>query len=53
MQFRQLDICSIDLDSTRCPLCDDDLETAQHIFVDCSFAINIWNQVTYGLVGRG
>nr|GEZ89154.1 RNA-directed DNA polymerase, eukaryota, reverse transcriptase zinc-binding domain protein [Tanacetum cinerariifolium] len=30
------------LDSIRRPSCDDDLETAKHIFVDCSFAIIIF-----------
>ncbi|GKA98984.1 hypothetical protein Tco_0826921, partial [Tanacetum coccineum] len=36
----------LDLDSVRCPTCNDDLETAQHVFVDCSVANNLWNMIS-------
>ena len=34
-----LDKRGLDLDSIRCPMCNDDLETAQHVFVECSVAV--------------
>ena len=37
-----LDTRGIDLHSTRCPLCDEALETAQHLFVECMVAKDIW-----------
>nr|GEV69357.1 cysteine-rich receptor-like protein kinase [Tanacetum cinerariifolium] len=37
-----LDIHDMDLNSIRCPVCDDALETAQHIFIDCMIARNLW-----------
>ncbi|GJU13560.1 putative reverse transcriptase domain-containing protein [Tanacetum coccineum] len=37
-----LDIRGMDLNSTRCPVCDDALETAQHLFIDCKIARNLW-----------
>ncbi|XP_071709177.1 uncharacterized protein [Rutidosis leptorrhynchoides] len=40
-----LDKKSIDLDSIRCPLCDDDLETIEHTFIFCKFASEIWSKV--------
>ncbi|PWA77200.1 reverse transcriptase domain, Reverse transcriptase zinc-binding domain protein [Artemisia annua] len=44
-----LDAHGIDLDLTRCPLCDQGLEDAQHLFVDCSVASsvasNLWSLV--------
>ncbi|GJR77559.1 zinc knuckle CX2CX4HX4C containing protein [Tanacetum coccineum] len=30
-----LDARGVDLDSTRCPICDEDLESSQHLFVEC------------------
>ncbi|GKC36351.1 retrovirus-related pol polyprotein from transposon TNT 1-94 [Tanacetum coccineum] len=35
----------IDLDSVRCPLCNDDIETETHVFVNCSLARCIWKDV--------
>ncbi|GJW77033.1 gypsy type transposase [Tanacetum coccineum] len=36
-----LDSRGIDLHSTRCPICDDDLETEDHVLVKCDVALNI------------
>ncbi|XP_071688566.1 uncharacterized protein [Rutidosis leptorrhynchoides] len=35
----------IDLDSLRCPVCDNDIETVDHILLHCSFAKDVWNMV--------
>ena len=42
----------IDLHTTRCPLCNEDLETSQHIFVDCLIAVDLWNHISrwWGMV---
>ncbi|GKA47256.1 putative RNA-directed DNA polymerase, eukaryota, reverse transcriptase zinc-binding domain protein [Tanacetum coccineum] len=40
-----LDHRGIDLDSVRCPLCNDDIETETHAFVNCSLARCIWKDV--------
>ncbi|GJZ36016.1 putative RNA-directed DNA polymerase [Tanacetum coccineum] len=40
-----LDSRGIDLHSTRCPICDDDLETEDHVLVKCDVALNIWREV--------
>ncbi|GJU61310.1 NB-ARC domains-containing protein [Tanacetum coccineum] len=40
---RKLD--GIDLHSTRCPICDDDLEMEDHVPVKCDVALNIWREV--------
>ncbi|GJX25265.1 RNA-directed DNA polymerase, eukaryota, reverse transcriptase zinc-binding domain protein [Tanacetum coccineum] len=40
-----LDHRGIDLDSVRCPLCNDDIETETHVFVNCSLARCIWKDV--------
>nr|GEX34916.1 hypothetical protein [Tanacetum cinerariifolium] len=37
-----LDYRGIDLDSVRCPMCDDAIETEDHIFVSCSIAKDTW-----------
>ncbi|XP_071688191.1 uncharacterized protein [Rutidosis leptorrhynchoides] len=34
----ELDKRWIDLDSVRCPVCDKDIETVEHIFIQCDFA---------------
>ncbi|GKA96791.1 RNA-directed DNA polymerase, eukaryota, reverse transcriptase zinc-binding domain protein, partial [Tanacetum coccineum] len=39
-----LDSRGIDLHSTRCPICDDDLEMEDHILVKCDVALNIWRE---------
>ncbi|GJS72001.1 reverse transcriptase domain, reverse transcriptase zinc-binding domain protein [Tanacetum coccineum] len=41
-----LDIRGIDLDSTRCPICDNGIDTANHVFVDCSVAIGVWDSIS-------
>ncbi|GKD70354.1 reverse transcriptase domain, reverse transcriptase zinc-binding domain protein [Tanacetum coccineum] len=35
----------IDVHSSRCPVCDDALETSQHLFVECCVAVGLWNMV--------
>ncbi|GJZ26864.1 RNA-directed DNA polymerase, eukaryota, reverse transcriptase zinc-binding domain protein [Tanacetum coccineum] len=37
-----LDRCGIDLDTVRCPLCNNDIETEDHIFVKRPLAIDTW-----------
>ncbi|GJR33308.1 putative RNA-directed DNA polymerase, eukaryota, reverse transcriptase zinc-binding domain protein [Tanacetum coccineum] len=37
-----MDIRGMDLNLTRCPVCDDALETAQHLFIDYMIARNLW-----------
>ncbi|XP_071736202.1 uncharacterized protein [Rutidosis leptorrhynchoides] len=41
----ELDNRDIDLNSTRCPVCDEDLETVSHTLLSCKFALDIWNRV--------
>nr|GEV07140.1 RNA-directed DNA polymerase, eukaryota, reverse transcriptase zinc-binding domain protein [Tanacetum cinerariifolium] len=42
----------IGLHTTRCPLCNEDLETSQHIFVDRPIATVLWNRISrwWGMV---
>ncbi|GJS02581.1 RNA-directed DNA polymerase, eukaryota, reverse transcriptase zinc-binding domain protein [Tanacetum coccineum] len=40
-----LDNRGIDLDSIKCPVCDNDLETEEHILVKCDIAKLVWNDV--------
>ncbi|GJV79526.1 RNA-directed DNA polymerase, eukaryota, reverse transcriptase zinc-binding domain protein [Tanacetum coccineum] len=40
-----LDHRGIDLDLVRCPLCNDDIETKTHVFVNCSLVRCIWKDV--------
>ncbi|GJX75160.1 putative RNA-directed DNA polymerase, partial [Tanacetum coccineum] len=40
-----LDNRGIDLDSIRCPVCDNDLETEEHILMKCDIAKSVWNDV--------
>ncbi|PWA46450.1 RNA-directed DNA polymerase, eukaryota, Reverse transcriptase zinc-binding domain protein [Artemisia annua] len=37
-----LDRRGVDLDSVRCPICDDAIETEEHLFVDCKIARHTW-----------
>nr|GEV56215.1 probable receptor-like protein kinase At1g49730 [Tanacetum cinerariifolium] len=37
-----LDLRGIDLDSTRCPICNGNLGTAQHLFLECPIAADLW-----------
>ncbi|GJW90055.1 RNA-directed DNA polymerase, eukaryota, reverse transcriptase zinc-binding domain protein [Tanacetum coccineum] len=39
-----LDMRGIDLDTFRCPVCDDDLES-DHIFAKCCIAVDTWRDV--------
>ncbi|XP_071689310.1 uncharacterized protein [Rutidosis leptorrhynchoides] len=41
----ELDKRNIDLNSLRCPICDDDIETVDHILIKCSFAKDLWSRV--------
>ena len=41
-----LDAWGIDLDSTRCPVCDVCVETSQHLFVDCTVARGLWKMIS-------
>ncbi|GKC61170.1 RNA-directed DNA polymerase, eukaryota, reverse transcriptase zinc-binding domain protein [Tanacetum coccineum] len=36
---------SIDLHSSRCPIRDGDIKTAQHLFIDCLIASGLWHMV--------
>ena len=40
-----LDRRGIDLHLVRCPVCDDDLETENHIFVHCVIAKQMWAEI--------
>ncbi|GJU93350.1 RNA-directed DNA polymerase, eukaryota, reverse transcriptase zinc-binding domain protein [Tanacetum coccineum] len=40
-----LDHRGIDLNSVRCPICDEDVETEEHIFVHCNIARKIWKDI--------
>ncbi|XP_071691407.1 uncharacterized protein [Rutidosis leptorrhynchoides] len=41
----ELDKKGIDLDSVRCPVCDEDLESLEHILLTCKHAKDIWSRV--------
>ncbi|XP_071704372.1 uncharacterized protein [Rutidosis leptorrhynchoides] len=41
----ELDNRGVDLDSVRCPVCNNDLETVDHTFLHCNFAKYLWAQV--------
>ncbi|XP_071695843.1 uncharacterized protein [Rutidosis leptorrhynchoides] len=41
----ELDKRGVDLHSVRCPMCDEDLETAEHTLINCKFAKDVWNRV--------
>ncbi|XP_071741342.1 uncharacterized protein [Rutidosis leptorrhynchoides] len=41
----ELDKRGINLHSVRCPVCCGDLESVDHILVNCSFALDVWNRV--------
>ncbi|XP_071719494.1 uncharacterized protein [Rutidosis leptorrhynchoides] len=41
----ELDKKSIDLDSVRCPMCDEDLETVEHDIIFCKFDSEVWARV--------
>ncbi|XP_071686502.1 uncharacterized protein [Rutidosis leptorrhynchoides] len=41
----ELDKRGIDLNSVRCPICDGDIETVEHILFSCQVAKDIWAKV--------
>ncbi|XP_071694857.1 uncharacterized protein [Rutidosis leptorrhynchoides] len=41
----ELDKSGIDLNSVRCPICDDDVETIDHSLIFCTSAFDIWSKV--------
>ncbi|XP_071741049.1 uncharacterized protein [Rutidosis leptorrhynchoides] len=41
----ELDKRGIDLNSARCPICDNDIETVEHILFSCQVAKDIWSKV--------
>ncbi|PWA63654.1 reverse transcriptase domain, Reverse transcriptase zinc-binding domain protein [Artemisia annua] len=51
-----LDARGIDIDSLRCPVCNDAIESTTHLFVECTVAADIWSRIKdwWGLgVGQG
>ncbi|GJS70033.1 RNA-directed DNA polymerase, eukaryota, reverse transcriptase zinc-binding domain protein [Tanacetum coccineum] len=42
---KNLNARGIELHSIRCPLCDEDIETEEHIFVRCKIALDTWRNV--------
>ncbi|GJY25069.1 RNA-directed DNA polymerase, eukaryota, reverse transcriptase zinc-binding domain protein [Tanacetum coccineum] len=40
-----LDYRGVDLDSVRCPICDDEIESEEHIFVMCNVAREAWKNI--------
>ncbi|XP_071691680.1 uncharacterized protein [Rutidosis leptorrhynchoides] len=40
----ELDKRGVDLDSVRCPVCDNDIETVEHTLLHCSFAKDLWSR---------
>ncbi|GJX59890.1 RNA-directed DNA polymerase, eukaryota [Tanacetum coccineum] len=40
-----LDAHGIDMHSTRCAICDEDIETTHHLFIDHTLASSIWSSV--------
>ncbi|XP_071704364.1 uncharacterized protein [Rutidosis leptorrhynchoides] len=41
----ELDKKRYDLDSIRCPICDNALESIDHIFLECGFTADVWNRL--------
>ncbi|XP_071716755.1 uncharacterized protein [Rutidosis leptorrhynchoides] len=41
----ELDKRGVDLYSTRCPVCDEDLESVEHLFVSCKFSKDVWSRI--------
>ena len=41
-----IDLRGIDLNSVRCPLYDGDIETSQHLFVDCPVSSDLWKFIS-------
>ncbi|XP_071695125.1 uncharacterized protein [Rutidosis leptorrhynchoides] len=41
----ELDKRGIDLHSTRCPVCDEDIKTLQHSLISCKIATEVWDSI--------
>ncbi|XP_071686803.1 uncharacterized protein [Rutidosis leptorrhynchoides] len=41
----ELDKRGIDLDSVRCPSCDDDIESIDHVMFFCRSSLDVWERV--------
>ncbi|XP_071727970.1 uncharacterized protein [Rutidosis leptorrhynchoides] len=41
----KLDKRGIDLYSVRCPVCDDGLESVDHVLFECKLSLDVWNRV--------
>ncbi|XP_071726640.1 uncharacterized protein [Rutidosis leptorrhynchoides] len=41
----ELDKRGIDLHSVHCPVCDDDLESVDHLLIKCKEALDVWNRI--------
>ncbi|XP_071689055.1 uncharacterized protein [Rutidosis leptorrhynchoides] len=41
----ELDKRGVNLNSVRCPICDDDLETVDHSLIFCKHVYDVWNRV--------
>ncbi|XP_071705283.1 uncharacterized protein [Rutidosis leptorrhynchoides] len=41
----ELDKRGMDLESLRCPVCDNGIETVEHILLECNFAKDLWDRV--------
>ncbi|XP_071713248.1 uncharacterized protein [Rutidosis leptorrhynchoides] len=41
----ELDKRGIDLNSVRCPICDNGLETVDHAFILCDHSLDVWSRV--------
>ncbi|GJU90796.1 retrotransposon protein, putative, ty1-copia subclass [Tanacetum coccineum] len=40
-----LDLRGMDLDSIRCVVCDEEIETEEHVFVHCKIVVDIWKDI--------
>ncbi|XP_071738910.1 uncharacterized protein [Rutidosis leptorrhynchoides] len=41
----ELEKKGIDLDSIRCPICNEDLESIEHVLLKCSYAVDVWKRL--------
>ncbi|XP_071712823.1 uncharacterized protein [Rutidosis leptorrhynchoides] len=41
----ELDKRGVDLHSTRCPICDDQLESVDHFLFSCNFSFDVWSRI--------
>nr|GEV32531.1 RNA-directed DNA polymerase, eukaryota, reverse transcriptase zinc-binding domain protein [Tanacetum cinerariifolium] len=40
-----LELRGMDLESVRCAVCDEEIETEEHVFVHCKIAVDIWKDI--------